>query len=113
MPSKTGNGKRHFISTDTDAAGQPGAASGLFAVNDLADGAITHQTFLDSMQALNKGHFPVNTIDQALGTIDDAAAPTLGALSDAVSNALQAQSRHASGSNGDGTTSFTLALLRQ
>ena len=60
------------------------------------------------MQAPNEGHFPVNTIEQALGTINDAPAPTLGELSDAVSNALQAQSRHASGSNGDGTTSFTL-----
>ena len=74
MPSKTGtlwHGKRNFISTDTDAAGQPGAASGLFTVTDLADGAITNQKFLDSMQAPNEGHFPINTIDQALGTIND------------------------------------------
>ena len=111
MRSKTGtlwHGKRNFISTDTDAAGQPGAASGLFTVIDLADDAITNQKFLDSMQAPNEGHFPINTIDQALGTINDAPAPTLGELSGAVSNALQAHSRHASGSNGDGTTSFTL-----
>ena len=87
MPSKTGtlwHGKRNFISTDTDAAGQPGAASGLFTVIDLADGAITNQKFLDSMQAPNEGHFPINTIDQALGTINDALAPTLGELSGAV-----------------------------
>ena len=59
-------------------------------------------------QAPNEGHFPVNTVEQALGTINDAPAPTLGELSGAVSNALQAHSQHASGSNGDGTTSFTL-----
>ena len=111
MPSKTGklwDGKRHFVLTDTDAAGQPGAASGLFTVTDLADGAVTNQKFLDSMQAPNEGHFPNNTIDQALGTINDAPVSMLGELRDAFSNAWPAHSRHASGSNGDGTASFTL-----
>ena len=75
MPYKTGtlsHGKRNFISTDTDASGRPGAASGLFTAVDLADDAITNQKFLDSKQAPNEGHFPINTIDQSLGTINDA-----------------------------------------
>ena len=110
MPSKSGpqwHGKRNFISADTDAAGQPGAASGLFTVIDLADDAITNQKFLDSKQAPNEGHFPINTIDQSLGTINDPLVPTLGELSGAVSNARQVHSQHASGT-ATAATSFTL-----
>ena len=111
MPSKTGtvwNGKRNSISTDTDPAGQPAAASGLFTEIGLADGAITNQNFLNLKQAPNEGHFPISTIDQALGTIDDPLAPTLSKLSGTFSNPRQAHSRHASGTDGDGTASSML-----
>ena len=109
MPSKSGplwHGKRNFVSTDRDPAGQPGAASGLFTVIGLADDSITNQNFLDSKQAPNEGHFLINTIDQSLGTINDPLALTSGEFSSAFSNALQVHSQHASASDGDGRTSL-------
>ena len=101
-PGAPTHGKRSFISTDMDASGRPAAASGLFMAVDLADDAITNQKFLDSKQAPNEGHFPINTIDQSLGAINDPLAPTPGEFSSALSNGLQVHSLGAS-ENGRGT----------
>ena len=91
-----------------DAHSDTGATSGLLTLNHSTTEAITHERFFDTTQSQNEGHFPVNTIEQALGSINDTLAPTLGELSGAVSNALQLQPLDAGGSNAGGATAFTL-----
>jgi hypothetical protein len=62
------------------------------AVNDRADDAITDQAFWDLIQDLGGGHFRVNSVERALGTVIDVRASKIGRVSDTASDALQAQS---------------------
>jgi hypothetical protein len=68
------------------------AALGLFTVNDPAEDAITDQKFWDLIQDPYGGHFRVNSIERAPGTVIDVPASKIGEVSGTVSDALQAQS---------------------
>ena len=62
------------------------------AVNDRADDAITDQAFWDLIQDPGGGHFRVNSVERALGTVIAVPASKIGGVSGTASNALQAQS---------------------
>ena len=95
-------------SKTTDAVGDINS-SGLFSVNHSTAEAIAHEKIVDATQAPGEGHFFVSAVGQGLGTIiDDAAAPTLGGLGDAVSSVLPVHSLDANGSSVGGTAAFTL-----
>jgi hypothetical protein len=68
------------------------AASNLFSVNDLNGYAITEYQFWDSTRDPASGHFYINGVQQAAGTVIDVTASQLGQVTfvtGTVSNALQ------------------------
>ena len=77
-------------STVSELANQTLAASSLFSVTDPAGNSITEYQFWDSNTSSNTGHFYLNGVQQALGTVIDISASQLSQMTFVTGTALSA-----------------------